>query len=236
MSNACTLAGFSVDIDPAEVWRWLGSHGRKGDERLAGDVARLIEVARELAEPKAIYTRLKVRLIDDSGVSLENGERLNGTAGPYLAEQLRGAEEIGVVVVTVGPRIELRVQELFIDKRPLEAVILDSIGSATSSAVSRYVNGFLYKLAAEDGLEGGRIVRPGSQQWDILEQRTLFAMLPTEEIGVSLTSSCLILPRKSGSGVIPLGHNLAAPHEPNELSCRHCPNLKCVARIEIAVG
>ncbi len=234
MDNVCLLTDFSVDIDQAEVWRWLGSHGRKGDPRLAEDVACLMAVGEELAEPKAAFVRLKVRSVDRSGVALDNGERLNGSAGPYLAEQFRGAEEAFVVVVTVGSRIEARVQELFAEKRPLEAVILDAVGSAASSAVARYVNGYLYKQAAEDGLEGGRIVRPGSAQWDILGQRTLFAMLPTEKIGVTLTSSCLILPRKSGSGVIPLGHNLAAPHEPNEVSCRHCPNSSCIARIEAA--
>ncbi len=233
MDSACFITDFSIEIDIDEVWRWLGSHGRKGDPRLAEEVARTAQAAGELAEPKAVYARLKVRSVDAQGVLLENGERLNGAHGPQLAEQFSGAAEAFVVVVTVGSGIESQVQRLFAEKRPLEAVILDAAGSAASSAVSRYVNGCLYQQAEQDGLEGGRIIRPGSQYWDLLGQRTLFAMLPTERIGVSLTSSCLILPRKSGSGVIPLGHSLANRHEPSESSCRHCPNVKCIARIEI---
>ncbi|MCL5027098.1 MAG: hypothetical protein M1531_11510 [Chloroflexi bacterium] len=231
METARLLSGFPVNIELTEVWRWLGSHGRKGDPRLAGEVEEAVALAGELIEPKAAYSRLRVRAVDPSGVLLENGERLNGSAGPYLAEQFRGAEELVVVVVTIGPRLEGRVQDLFGEKRPLEAVILDATGSAASSAASRYVNGLLCEEAGNDGLRAGRIVRPGSSHWDILGQRTLFAMLPTEEIGVSLTTSCLILPRKSGSGVVPLGRHLAAEHEPSEASCRHCPNTRCIARI-----
>ncbi len=223
MNEICFITDFRLDIDRAEVWRWLGSHGRKGDPRLEDQVEAASQEALALAEPRAIYTRVRVRALGSEGIWLENGERLNGMAGPYLSSQCTGADEIVVAVTTIGPRVENRVQQLFQEKRPLEAVILDAAGSAASSAASRYVNAVLYSQASTQGLKGGRILRPGSHYWDILGQRVLFSMLPTEQIGVTLTTSCLILPKKSGSGIIPFGRELVHVHQGSEASCRYCP-------------
>jgi hypothetical protein len=226
------LHNFPITVDEAEVWRWLGSHGRKGDPKLADVVIQARSLAADLLETKAVYVRVKVKEISSAGVTLANGEKLDGADGSFLANEFAGAEEVVINVATIGPRIEARVQELFAQKKPLEAVTLDAAGSAASSAASRFVNGVIYQQAAQEGMKAGRIFRPGNQHWDLIGQRTLFAIMPAETIGVTLTSSCLILPRKSSSGVIPVGRNLIKEHAPAESSCRRCPNIECIARWE----
>jgi hypothetical protein len=232
MDEAQYLQDFQIDIEEAEIWRWMGSHGRKGDPRLQDEVRQAKELAVRLIEPQAVYMRLPVRSIEPAGISLENGERLNGAAGPHLARDCEGADELVVNVATIGPKLETRVQELFAEKQQLKAVILDAAGSAASSASSRYVIGCIYQQTAERGLKAGHIQRPGSHYWDLMGQRVLFAMMPAEHIGVKLTPSCLIIPKKSSSGFIPIGKNLVHEHKASGDACRRCPNLKCIARIE----
>jgi hypothetical protein len=232
MQEALFLEGFPVTVDEAEVWRWLGSHQKTGDPKLANEVRQAQAIAEQLIEPKAVYIRNPVMNISANGVFLENGEKLNGAAGPELATQCAGADELVVTVTTIGPKVEALVQSLFADKRPLEAVIMDAVGSAASAAASRFISGVIFEMAANHGMKAGRILRPGAHYWDIIGQRVLFAMMPAEKIGVTLTPSCLILPRKSSSGVIPIGRALVQEHQPAESTCRRCPNLKCIARWE----
>jgi hypothetical protein len=72
--------------------------------------------------------------------------------------------------------------------------------------------------ATARGLSVGMRASPGQEGWSIQQQRVVFGVVPAEEIGVRLTSSCLMLPRKSVSFVIGLGPDMRADAVP----CDYC--------------
>jgi hypothetical protein len=67
---------------------------------------------------------------------------------------------------------------------------------------------------------------PGSlEDWPITEQPKLFSLFGDTEksIGVKLTASLLMIPRKSISGIL-------FPSEEGFVSCRLCPRENCPSR------
>ena len=82
---------------------------------------------------------------------------------------------------------------------------LDGIGTA---AVDRLIPEALKFIAAEVAARGYEIsspVNPGMPGFSMTEQWNLLELAPAKEIGVSLSSSGVLVPRKSASMVIGIG-------------------------------
>jgi hypothetical protein len=63
---------------------------------------------------------------------------------------------------------------------------------------------------------------PGYCGWDITGQRALFAALSPDDIGVTLTESCLMQPLKSVSGVLVVGTREIHEFRPEFACCPAC--------------
>ncbi len=105
----------------------------------------------------------------------------------------------------------------------LEKYLLDEIANmALREARGR----FEHHLRSAFALEKISCMAPGSlADWPIEQQRPLFGLLPGVEaaLGVRLTESFLMLPRKSISGIY-------FPSEATFFSCQLCPRERCDGR------
>ena len=81
----------------------------------------------------------------------------------------------------------------------LDALLLDAIGSAAAEAAADALNESLCEEARAEGLHAAPRVSPGYGAWDVAHQRALLALLPAAELGISLTSGQMMVPRKSVS-------------------------------------
>ncbi len=81
----------------------------------------------------------------------------------------------------------------------LRALILDSLGSEAAEEMAIQSDRILTEKAREMNLWPSKRFSPGYGKWDIQEQRYVFSVLPAESIGVRLTESCMMIPRKSVS-------------------------------------
>ena len=192
-------------------------------ERLRGrledmEIAALIERCSRLIEPKAVYRPVEVMNIENDEVRLKTGDRLESIV---LADTLECGQTIVPRVVTIGPRLE---QEASKEGRNsvLQGWILERMGDYVLGKAVAHV-----RSLAEKSL--GRAVSsfsPGSgtgRLFSIEQQDTLFQILdPQRNIGVHLTESYLMVPRKSSSGVF-----AATRHE--YVACQYCPR-KCEFR------
>jgi hypothetical protein len=82
------------------------------------------------------------------------------------------------------------------------------------------------RLESRFGFSQLSAMSPGSlSSWPIDQQRQLFDLLGDTEVavGVRLTDSCLMVPRKSISGIF-------FPTERKFFSCQLCPRVQCVGR------
>lgn len=195
-------------------------------QKVSEELVSLFNKVGSLIEPKAAYTTTQVNGFRDDLVYLRNGDEFRGIV---LRDMLDRGQEIIPYVVTIGPKLE---GEISREKNLLRSYLLEKIGNYALHKAC----GYMKSLAAEK-LGGGRPISqfsPGTGTgalFGIEQQKPLFRILDpaTATIGVSLTHSMLMVPRKSESGV------LAATRQ-EYIACAHCPREKCESRSAPFVG
>lgn len=184
----------------------------------AAALAALIDRARAVARPKALYAEAFVEGRGDETV------RIGGVTftSRVLRRRLEGVERVFPYVATCGH--ELDGVALPTDD-PLVQFWWDAIKAECLAAAREHL---LAHLAARFRL--GKTVRmsPGSgdvEVWPIEQQRELFGLLDgvTPSIGVRLTASCLMLPNKTVSGLL-------FPAEEDFQTCQVCHREVCPNR------
>lgn len=173
-----------------------------------------VEIGQGLLEPTACYdifpiagrTSSSVKL---KGISFESRE---------LVARCRGAEELVAFIVTIGPQLEERVKQL-LRTEPTVALILDSYGSEAVVALARRVRAAIQEYVDSKGYRVGERYCPGYGDWDTKEQQKLFSLLEGDRIGVKLGPGFMMYPRKSYTGVLPLGPEVLEVR-PDERCCR----------------
>ena len=179
-------------------------------------VEALLSEALSLAEPKAAFA---VAYIDEKGTDDVQiaGHRFRSRV---LRKNLDSVRRVFPAVVTIGSRLEQKADQA---GDLLEKYYLDMIGNLILAEARSYVSGQLCRRFAVRTLSW---MSPGSlEDWPLDAQRPLFALLDGTEaaVGVRLTESLLMLPRKSVSGIF-------FPSETTFFSCRLCPRPRCEGR------
>jgi hypothetical protein len=209
-----------TDIQPSlELADVLRGQGIDDPDRASGGVVavaqQVLDEAQALLAPAAIYTVLLVQGLHHQTVSLDGGVTFEG---PLVARALTGAREVALAVCTIGPALEERVAALFAASHTLQALALDGAGTGAIGEVSQMVGARICDAASARGLNVGMRASPGQEGWSIWQQRILFGLVPGDEIGVRLTESCLMLPRKSVSFALGLGAEMS----PDAVACDFC--------------
>jgi hypothetical protein len=130
-------------------------------------------------------------------------------AGLSVGNLLHGAVAAQLFVVTLGPRLDERVAELFNAMDGLEGLFLDTAGWVLVQSALGAVRRRLAERARADGHRLTRRTGPGYLDWPIAEQRVLVHTLAAGEVlpGIEVLESGAVLPEKTLTGlygVIPL--------------------------------
>jgi len=155
-----------------------------------------------LLEPAVAYEYYTVRSMNDSQMSLDGNKAING---PLLTATFPEAKELAVILITIGPRLEKQVTDYSKNSAALQGMILDGMGS---TAVDMMTPEVLRRLASEVSSRGYEIsspVNPGMPGFPLTEQWNLLGLVNADEIGVRLTASGVLVPRKSTSMVMGIG-------------------------------
>lgn len=221
------LDNIPLPLDAEVIIRHLGGAGSR-PELVNASVERWRAAARPWLQPRLVYRHLPVLGIANGSISLGSGHRFDSTKVSGL---FKGAELLIVAVGTIGPTLEEEVSRLFAENEYMDAMVLDAIGSVAVEETCQFLRYLVCRsFGDEQGLKIGPSLSPGYQYWDIKEQRVIFDMLPAGDIDVTLTESCLMVPRKSESMVIPVGRELRVTAGEAETPCRFCDRLDCPAR------
>ena len=160
---------------------------------------RMASLAQVLVEPRGWMRRTPVRTVGADGAVWLGGEiRFRSLA---LARSLRGAAEAALVILTIGPALELRADDLVRQEQFAEALLLDTAARVAVDALVKDVRRRLRDDAWGRGYRLTPRMAPGFVDWTLDEQRTLFAAFGATPLTVQLTENCIMLPRKSVSGV-----------------------------------
>lgn len=186
------------------------------DDARSGQLRRLLDEARAIARPKAVFRVAYVESRTEDTITLDGQTFKSRILRVNLAEVHR----VFAYVATCG-------QELYEWKSSmddlLESFYADTINEAALGAARRALREHLIKRYR---LGRTATMNPGSlEDWPIYQQRPLFALLgdPEEAIGVRLSPSMLMIPPKSVSGI-------RFPTEKRFASCQLCPRGGCPSR------
>lgn len=111
----------------------------------------------------------------------------------------RAAERAALCVCTIGPELEAAAGRLMAEGELLRGLVLDWLGSEAVVDVSRQADAWLAREGRSLGLWPSKMFAPGDKGWDVSAQEFVFACVPAAAIGVGLSSSFMMTPRKSFS-------------------------------------
>jgi len=176
------IENFSLSLDSRKVFLRIGCRKQREDkiERVKVLIDKEKEKLTSLLEPKAVYTILDY----------------NETNKHHI---FKNAEKVGLSLCTIGYNLEKECTELTERNEILRALILDVWGSETVEEIANQVDRIISKKARQMNLWPSKRFSPGYGIWDIKEQKFIFNVLPSKEIGIELTKSFIMIPQKSVS-------------------------------------
>lgn len=201
------LFELELDVPRDEVRRYLGYPRRR---QPSPAVAARLDELWPLAE-KLVHARGALRVV---------------AAGELAAAGMpRPSALVAVGLCTVGPELESESDRRGAAGEALDALLLDAFGSAAADAAAEALAGRACARAAELGLSAERRISPGYGRWSTSAQPALLALLPRGELGVTLSSGLMMIPRKSVSFAVRLrrGGAAAGRRRPPCRSCRQRP-------------
>jgi len=204
---------FDLSLEKGRVSRYLKISNQGAIEKY---VDRGLELGTQLVEPKATYAI---------------GENSQNLIEEYhLPKPLHKAKLLAFGISTVGEKLEGKVDELMRQGDYALSNILDSVGSAAVNETADRLGKKVLTYSSNEGLKNTRAFSPGSgsSHWKIKNQRLVFTSLNPSEIGVSLTSSFTMVPKKSSSFVIGLGEEVQQVDD--IFSCDGCTRYDCPYR------
>jgi hypothetical protein len=212
----------------------LRRQGLGGKARLRPEIKSLIlELlagleSQRLLEPAAAYELYPVTGMNGSQIELEGGKAVHGPALPAFLPEAR---ELAVIVGTIGPGLEKQASDYTKNGQALRGMLLDGIGSAAVDKLVPEVIKLITAGVAPLGYELSSPVNPGMPGLAMTEQWNIMELAKASEIGVSLTPSGILIPRKSVSMVIGIGPRMTR-WTPAEV-CARC-NLResCPYKVE----
>jgi hypothetical protein len=206
------VEGIPVLLDPEKIGAKLHV-GRTGDGERIRD---LVATAQGIVKARALY---KVAYIEKR---TEDALTLDGVTfrSRVLKKNLDGVGRAFPYVLTIGADLEARADAC---EDLMERYYLDTIGNVALEKARRHLQ---ERLRARFAVERISYMSPGSlEDWPLTEQEPLFSLLDdvNGKVGVRLTDSCLMIPRKSISGIF-------FATEATFYSCQLCPRGSCPGR------
>jgi hypothetical protein len=200
------IVDMPLELKPAEVLRRqeIPPESRL-QPRIATTLQNLLSTVNEILQPAIAVATYSVSKVEPARISLANGDGFRGTKlNTYLSQ----AKEIAAVICTIGPRLEEKVEAFFGLKESLQGFLLDGIGSAVVDVLAREAREYIVRDAQSRGYSASSPLSPGMGDIPISEQKHIFELVPSDLIGVSLTSAEMLVPRKSVSMLIGIGPNM----------------------------
>ncbi len=226
------IKNIKLKIDEKEVLRYQGYHhykAKKTNEIIMQITREEIKQGYKLSKPQSIYSKLTIRNISSEGrINLENGLHLE--INNSMLNLLRGTSYLAFGLSTIGNNLEEKVAELFAKNEYPKAIALDAVGTVASKFLSNYIQSLIYQKAKEQNFQTTKYFNPGSGDWNINQQKNIFRIIPADKIGVKLTESYMMVPKKSLSWVIGIGKEIIIPSKGEGHSCKTCQAENCQFR------
>lgn len=203
--TSATVAAVDISISEGAVYRRLGYTERKKPRpAIASMLGDVLHGAIGLLQPTMSCRTMDIERIRRPRVTLSDGARIT-LSSDVLCRALAPCQQAVCFVCSIGSRLEGEVAVLMERGETLMASMLDAIGSEATERVADCVEAKVKREAESVGASTTLRYSPGYCDWDVAQQRKLFKIFESDDIGVRLTEECLMVPQKSVSGIVGVG-------------------------------
>lgn len=141
-----------------------------------------------------------------------------------VTTQMKNATEAALFVCTVGEAISEHSKQLALNGDTLLSYVFDVIGSLTVDKAIDKIEEYLKQAMNAKGLNISDRFSPGYCEWSVADQQKLFALLPPQFCGITLSETSLMNPIKSVSGIIGIGKKV----KQFGYQCNWCNDVNCI--------
>lgn len=175
------------------------SFGELNDPKLEAELGRAVDIACTLIAGKGVYRTFPIEAKDQGRVRVLGLE--DALESRSLAKVLEHAEFVSVLVATIGPSLDKKVEELT-QAEPTLAYLLDRIGGWMADYMAGKIDERIEAEAKRAGF--GRTMRysPGYGDFSLSYQPLLLEKVEGWRVGVALTEGFMLVPQKSVTALI----------------------------------
>ena len=195
------VTNFHYEIDKKAVYQRLGY--KKGKTKISHRHTKLcdeiLSEARILAEPKGVYLIRKIKQKNEKIFLLNSGTSLKGQS---IKELLKDSVAVIFMAVTIGFKLEEKIQREMESSNHERALVYDVAGSETVEGIAQSLYQYLEIQARQSKKELTRRFSPGYGDFSLTFQSDLSKELSLSGIGIKLDQNHLLSPQKSITAVI----------------------------------
>lgn len=214
-----------IQVKSENIIHGLGVPGDHAEEYVLSLIDELIASCLQMCKPM-----VSASIFDHPEISRKEGilslGQVTFNLNKVVTTALNKSTSVALFTATCGGETGAFSASLIKEGNALEGLIVDLIGSEIAEEAAEYVHG---RLGAEMALMGLNVTNrysPGYCNWPVSDQHKLFGLLNGNNSGIKLTDSSLMLPIKSVSGIIGIGHAVTF----RGYSCRYCSMDQCLYR------
>jgi hypothetical protein len=212
-----------LEINQKETRRYAGLMKATFDEDM---IASACLEARLLAKPQGIW-----QIYDyDAKNQIVLGKPSFTIKGGKIGFHLAGAEKVILLAVTVGEDIENTVTKHFNEGHYAFSMLLDAAATTAVEQIADAMEKTIQPKAEAQGYNMRWRFSPGYGDWPIEQQPELIRLSQATTIGISLTESMMLIPRKSITAIIGLIRENPDCRKDLPHGCAACNKKDCLSR------
>ncbi|MCK5128355.1 MAG: DUF4445 domain-containing protein, partial [Clostridiales bacterium] len=214
----------NAKINTNDIIMAIGYDNTSANEAILSQAKTIADIANKIAEPNYSYKIVKIKKITDNNVILENNDVLSCKS---LATATKNCTHLLLAVMTVGHKIDNAIKEAFSSDDYINGMMLDAAGTGLVANYSKNMWHEFIKIL-DDGMGITEGFSPGSQDFDLENQKVIFNNLNLKSIDLKLSDSFLMIPAKSVSVVYGIGKEIDVSCVSR--SCKNCSRKDCMMR------
>jgi cobalamin-dependent methionine synthase I len=222
--NKTNVIDIPVNIKEEDLLKRINTKkSGKVSERMKKLITNAVKLIEKDAEGKAVYS---IQPLNDKGNNLLINNKIE-IKSRKLFKIFKACSRVLVFVSTIGEKIEKKIKKNM-NENPAYGYVLDQAASLAAESAAEYLQNYISKNSHDDDFDTTLRYSPGYCDWHIKEQKNLFKIIDGGQIGVKLSDSAYMTPRKSVSGIIGLCSNPGKGFTGS--ACKYCSNNKCPYR------
>lgn len=216
-----------MNIEYENVFCYLGFGGIKPGQdtiKLVDECAREIQ---DISNPKYTYEIFDIKR--QNKVLFLKGSNIIFSEDDIIMHSLKDSSKAALIAATLGLEIDRKIL-LYMKTRPIKGLVLDACASAAVESLFSKADSEVKSIALAQDLYAAFRYGPGYGKFPLHFQFEILQALDAyRKIGLSVTESFLLSPRKSLTAIMGLKQAVPGKGE-NRTKCMSCSAVNCQYR------